>query len=242
MPNSELVQSVVRALEIVRYTVESSQGLHLNDIVQKCNLKPPTAHNLLRTLVHCGYISKAGDGRYIGGPALYELSRTQENNHILQKAEVVLPKLALQFPTAILTLSYMGIDSIRRLLRMSPDRKHQLQRPLEGTFPPYLSATSVCLQATAVNAQIFEQNWPFEDYGLTYWKSHEHFLKAKASVQKNGYYKIARGTGFGIAFAVPDNYALGISFQEMPECGLEAVKKAMREAVKTVTYDTGVKS
>ncbi|NOZ23659.1 MAG: IclR family transcriptional regulator [Planctomycetes bacterium] len=53
-----LVQSVVRALDILKVLGRSERGLGVTELAKAVDLKVPTAHNLLRTLVAKGYVAK----------------------------------------------------------------------------------------------------------------------------------------------------------------------------------------
>ena len=52
MPGTELVQSVERALDILELVSDAENGLRLNEIASRINLKNSTVHNLIRTLAH----------------------------------------------------------------------------------------------------------------------------------------------------------------------------------------------
>ena len=60
MANSDLVQSLLRGLDLVEMLADHPEGLHLNDIAAKSGLKKPTAHNLLRTLCARGFAARPG--------------------------------------------------------------------------------------------------------------------------------------------------------------------------------------
>jgi len=53
-----LVQSVVRALDLLEVLGRSDRGLGVTEIAKVVDLKVPTAYNLLRTLVATGYVAK----------------------------------------------------------------------------------------------------------------------------------------------------------------------------------------
>ena len=50
MPNSDLVNSVVKALDILQFVSDRPEGVRLGEIVDAFGLKRPTAYNLVRTL------------------------------------------------------------------------------------------------------------------------------------------------------------------------------------------------
>ena len=211
MPNSELVQSVLRALDMLSAVAASSNGLRLNDVAQATGVKVTTAHNLLRTLAARGYVYKDANGSYFLGSAVYELAQKNDRQEIVVRAAAALPRVAELLPEAVLTFSYLTPDAARCILRMSPDRPMEVQRPLELLFQPYISATAICLQATAPNALQYERHWRFEECGVGCWKSLEEFMAVKNRVRLDGHYIHLDQGKVASAFAVADNYALGIS-------------------------------
>ena len=70
MANSDLVQSLLRGLDLVEMLADHPEGMYLNDLAARAGLKKPTAHNLLRTLVSRGFAARDEAGRYTAGPAL----------------------------------------------------------------------------------------------------------------------------------------------------------------------------
>ncbi|MEW6357140.1 MAG: IclR family transcriptional regulator [Planctomycetota bacterium] len=58
-----LVQSVVRALDILEVLGRTERGLGVTELAKAVSLKVPTAHNLLRTLVAKGYVAKEATGQ-----------------------------------------------------------------------------------------------------------------------------------------------------------------------------------
>jgi DNA-binding IclR family transcriptional regulator len=59
-----LVQSVGRALDILEALGRTEGGLGVTELARRLELKPPTVHNLLRTLTARGYVAKGDDQGY----------------------------------------------------------------------------------------------------------------------------------------------------------------------------------
>jgi len=67
------VQSVRKALDllnILAFDDVSRQGVALTELARRMGMKPNSAHNLLKTLVACGYAEQTQEGRYAAGPRL----------------------------------------------------------------------------------------------------------------------------------------------------------------------------
>lgn len=211
MANSDLVQSLLRGLDILRLLASSPVGMRLQDLAETTGIKKTTVHNLARTLRARGFLEKDAFGRYRLGPAVQELSSQAQRGGLLLKASELMQQMQRQFPPAILTFSEITASSVVCRLRMSPDRPGEVQRPSSQYFSPYISATAICLQATGSNAAELERLFPFAEYGQGRWQSWNEFLAVKAEVISNGYYRQfdENHGSLTLAIAVPDNYTLG---------------------------------
>jgi len=234
MPQSELVQSVIRALDILRAVVEAPNGLRLNEAADACGLKVTTAHNLLRSLCARGFVLKDASGRFVSGTAIPELAHTHSSNRLLENAARLLPGVAKRLPKAVVTFSCMTPDSVRCLLRMSPDRPAQIQKPLNLTFAPYTSVSAICLQATAANADEFERRWNFQDCGLQRWQSIGNFSAAKAKARADKCFFWQTEGRFAAAFAIPDNYDIGFSMDVLPEGGIQYIRETAEHFISAL--------
>lgn len=216
MAGSDMVLSVIKALDILRLVAESPDGLRLGDVLRATGLKKTTAHNLMRTLCARGFIEKTGGNRFVLGPAPHELVALRSRNLRLQVAERQLRRLHAMLPKATLTFSELTPSAIHCRLRVSPDRPGEIQRPLDRQIMPYVTQTALCLQATSANASSFERHYPFEEYGVVRWRTLQAFMEHKQRVRERGYAIDLRPDRLAIAFPVPDTFALGFSVENPP--------------------------
>ena len=183
MPNSDMVQSVLKALDILRAATEAPNGVRLNELAEAMDLKKSTAHNLIRTLCARGFLVKDSANRFLPGVAIQELARLSRTNIALNEATKQLRLLRKAFPKATLTFSELAPNAIHCRLRMSADRPGEVQHPLECLYTPYVSATAVCLQATGSNASEFERTSPSRTRRRP-WKISKIFWLKKKRVAK----------------------------------------------------------
>jgi DNA-binding IclR family transcriptional regulator len=237
MANSDMVQSVLKALDILRAATQAPNGVRLNELCEALDLKKSTAHNLMRTLCARGFLVKDSANRFLPGVAIQELARLRRSNMVINAASKQIRLLRKAFPRATLTFSELAPNAIHCRLRMSADRPGELQHPLEYLFAPYVTATAVCLQATGNNAAEFERHFPFQEHGIARWESYESFLDEKERVRKNGYAVNQYIKQFAIAFAAPENFAIGFSMEAPPadffhrlQSHIERFRAALREA------------
>lgn len=103
MPNSDLVNSVVKALDILQFVSDRPEGVRLGEIVDAFGLKRPTAYNLVRTLRARHYLEQDAARKLRLGSAPGELLAGQRRGSLLAAAERELPRLSGCFPDAVLT-------------------------------------------------------------------------------------------------------------------------------------------
>jgi DNA-binding IclR family transcriptional regulator len=85
-----VVQSVARAIEILRALAGAGRGLGVTDVAERIGVAKPTAHALLRTLEAGGLVSQDHEtGRYGLGPALLEFGNSYLETHELRARSVV---------------------------------------------------------------------------------------------------------------------------------------------------------
>ncbi|MFA6930827.1 MAG: helix-turn-helix domain-containing protein [Lentisphaeria bacterium] len=212
MPRSELVQSLVRGLELLRMAASRPGGMRLNELAQESGLKKNTTHNLVRTLCARGFLIKDTMNRFSTGPAIFELLAGQHRDALRERAGIALLQLSNEFSGDTLTVSTIDAGAVRCVLRISPDRPGELQKAPEISFAPYTSTTAVALQAGGSEAAAaLEQQYPFEEYGAGMWGTRKAFAKAKTDTRKKGYFLRQKEQHFTLAFLLPDCLALGFS-------------------------------
>lgn len=73
-----LIQSIERALTALDFLVLQSlsgEGATLQAVSERLGVAGPTAHNILKTMVQCGYVGRDAQGRYVLGPRCRDISR-----------------------------------------------------------------------------------------------------------------------------------------------------------------------
>ena len=85
-----MVQSVARAVEILRALAGSQRGLGVTEVADRIGVAKPTAHALLRTLEEGKLVGRDhATGKYRLGPALLELGNAYLETHELRARSVV---------------------------------------------------------------------------------------------------------------------------------------------------------
>lgn len=230
MAQSDMVQSLLKAIDILRLIAGSENGMRLNEIAEAFDMKKTTVHNLIRTLRARGFLEKDSSNRFIPGPAVQELASMRKRSRMLSAAGKELRKLSRRFPDAVLTFSEITPSAVVCRLRMSPDRPGELQHPSSLLFTPYLSATALCLQANGLNGADLELNFPFEEYGAKYWESESRYAAVKEAAYREGcHMDYVPGTRLAAAFFIPENFALGVRMNQPDEGSPATIRKAAKE-------------
>jgi DNA-binding IclR family transcriptional regulator len=138
---SGLVQSVGRALDILELLADGGDGAGVSEIARALELKVPTTHNLLRTLLARGYAAKDSAGRYRLGHGCAGLGRAYRRDlHVPQVAQPVMDDLSARLNESVI-LAMMTGGEIAFVARASGTRM------LAVNFEPSVvkaGYTSVC--------------------------------------------------------------------------------------------------
>jgi len=180
MAHSQLVQSVLRSLDILELVASAQGGLALRDLAERLTLKGPTVHNLARTLAARGFLEKtANPPRYRLGAAVLELAYRHADNALLRRAAGALRELFDQLDGATVTLSQAVGGEVLTVLRISPERPGILQRPAGRAMHPYGTASALLFQALWSEREraAYRRRYPFWEYGAHLWGTPERLEK-----------------------------------------------------------------
>ncbi|HCE43214.1 MAG TPA: hypothetical protein DET40_06680 [Lentisphaeria bacterium] len=182
-----LVQSLSRGIDILRFIAESEDGRRVNEIADEIGVKPPAAYNLIRTLVSRGLVEKRNSKCQLG-PALVELAGAHLKRHLITSAKKVMQELAGKFPDFTFVFSELaGRDICVRLL-ISPDCPSYVQEPSSMTFQYYATASGLLFQAFSDDETLerIRENSPFSEDGIKLWTSMDELEKYLSRIRNEG--------------------------------------------------------
>ncbi|MFB3894150.1 MAG: IclR family transcriptional regulator [Phycisphaerae bacterium] len=189
MPHSNLVQCLLRGLDILELVAAADNGLTLQELSKRMSLKPPTVFNLARTLSSRGFLEKIGSPpRYRLGPAVLELAGSQVNKSLLRRAPDSLKKLhAAVGGSAVLAQARAG--EVMKILRVSPDRSGGIAYPMAEPMPPYTTASALLYQAlwSEEERAAYARRYPFWEYGALHWQSEKRLADTIREIRGKGY-------------------------------------------------------
>ena len=230
MPKSDMVQSLLKALDILDLVSASVDGIRLNEVVDALDLRKSTAHNLMRTLMSRGYLEQDLNHRVLMGGAVQELWLRRERMAVFQRAEQVVRHLHSLHPAGTVNFCELIGSEISCRMRMSADCPGLLRRPRTHVLNPYASASGLCLQAFNANyRERMDALHPLDESSQHFWKSFQEFTDARKRAVNTGVAVIRAGMRLRIAAPVSDVFSIGLQ-QEAGDEMLEALCTTIREA------------
>ena len=214
MAHSDLVQSVAKALDILKYIASLPDGCRLCDLASHFGMKPPALHNILRTMIDRDFLRKAPGGMYQPGEALQEIAAHLPDS--LADGEKIMVELRELYPEAVISIAELTSHAIVSLRRISPDEPGVIQIPENRSFPPYCSVTGmVALSHSGLTVMEMEARWPFEEFGAPDWQDKEALTAAFTCCREKGY--VIKHSGGFLTAAVPlaRRRVLGIRVPDM---------------------------
>ncbi len=197
-----IIQSVDRALEILRLVASEQSGTGLQSLAKQMNLRAQTVHNLANTLVARGFLRVLDKPvRYALGPELYNLTQTNASNNMNLRCETAARTVSAEFPSATVTTCRYNGSELTVTMRIASNTG-LVERPVNRSFAPYTSASCVAFAAFAPSRtwEEYERLHPFDEYGTTLWKSRQQLDDALAEARRRG---LAILTHNGLRMALP---------------------------------------
>ena len=228
MANSDLVQSVAKALDVLKYIASTPGGCRLCDLAAHFGMKPPALHNILRTMTDRGFLRKTAGGVYSAGEALQEIAGSLPEP--LAMCEKIMCELREYYPEATISVAALCQYGITGVRRISPDEPGLIQIPENRFFPPYCSVTGlVTLSFSGLTMQEMEARWPFEEFGAPDWQSREELLAAFVRCRAEGSCLKRLPGSFTLAVPLGRRRALGIRLNPVSPPEEKRILKIMQE-------------
>ena len=223
MPGSQLIQSLLRGLDILDALADRPAGMALRDVAGALEVAPSTAHNLLRTLAARGFVEKDG-AVYRAGPQIERLHRRTQSRAYLEACDRELLDLSSAYPGAIFIYGEPRGADLVSIRRVSPANPGVVERPFSRAFAPYNSISSLVYQAfaDAETVALMRLEHPFSEQGAHLWDNPESVEDFLEDVRRRGYgiSPFEPKTGF-LRLAVPvvraDGALLGAIGASIPE-------------------------
>lgn len=259
MAHNDLVQSVLRAADILEIVGASAEGVTLSEISGRLSLKAPTVHNLLRTLVSRGLLERGRQPiRYRIGGGLYQLARTSFERSVACRARGAIQRVLAKSGAASASFAEFVGGEVCLVLRVDEQRPDYVEglggRPLH----PYASGSSLVYQAFMSTGDLahYRERHPFAIQGAPLWGDADSLDRFLSGVRATGVVTVPFGDAGhprvsapvrhidgGIAGAVTcvflseDGSLAGPEHGDRPNEQLEAVVRTLAEDLSVGSVD-----
>jgi IclR family acetate operon transcriptional repressor len=201
------VLSVKKALDmlgILAFEDVDCRGFGLSELAKKMNMAPNTAHNLLKTMMVCGFVAQNDDRKYITGPQCEQLGRVFRRKALADLALPLLRTLGARLGEVVM-LAVLQNGQRRIVAQVDPQRSIRADPGIDSTVSLYGFVTGRLLLAYAS-----DEEWrrSIERQGLpgALWEGIDTEQKLRAttdSIRRRGACVMEKkGEGL-VAFAVP---------------------------------------
>lgn len=172
MANSDLIGSLVRAMDILKLIGSSPAGCRIGDICTAMKLKPPTVYNIVRTLSAGGFVERRSGALRLGRE-FRRLAGAGEGFLLEDAAEAELLSLYQRIPKGTTIFGIATREGVKQTHRISFDRPGVIQNLPNEIMHPYATAAGLLGLAFADEESFLQQNekWPFAEFGAHLWKS-----------------------------------------------------------------------
>lgn len=187
MPGNQPIQVIQRVASVLYAVAGVEGGCSVNQVSKITGIKVPTVHRIIRSLQMEGFLKRLDQPiRYTLGPAIFDLNRLDEQQHLLTvSAEELIRAHATLISANLVLVVHEDLVCYQRLrcLAERPGRINRLRRHL---LEPYIRATTLLCLAYATSDQIrsFYKKHPFETEGKPFWKTRENLESFLAEVRR----------------------------------------------------------
>ena len=198
------VEKALALLDVLLFDDIGGQGRSVSELAQGQGFPVNTTHNLLKTMVGCGYVGRTADGRYVGGSKARQIGRRNRglNPEVGEAIERVMTDLANELQEAVVMTTLING---RRLVISRMRSQHPIQ--VDARFEDHLYSTPTGRVLLAFSeesersAAVVHEGLPGEVWdGL---ETREDLEAACAKIRKQGGVHIQSANGDIISFARP---------------------------------------
>lgn len=207
MPGYKHIKSVVNALDALELVSTAPGGLPLHVIARVLGLKKQTAHHLVRTLAHKGFLLRSGSPpRYILASAMEGLRQGQSrwSRRLLARAIPKAIRISRQTGAEVTVAQLVGGSVIARhrvpLRRSDPPEHHSGWR-----VAPYGSGLILQAFMDAPTLSDFRDRFPLTGSAKQFWKSYKLLDEFLERVRDKGRLACCLGGTFRTSAVIRDS-------------------------------------
>lgn len=246
--NDTLVQSVKKAmaiLDILIFEDSEKNGIGLFEMARRLGQKPNTLHNIMKTMISCGYVKKTEKSLYAAGPKCFDIVNEYKftnKNVLIESIKPVLQQLSNRINESVVLTVLINGNRVP-IINVINDNLIKVDFPLNEMGHIYEKPTGRILVAFAdeYSFRLIKGKW---GYPGEMWKNiidDQSFEKTRAEVRNRGYdMEIeSKDTVISVAVPVKDSsgkfvYSLG-SYAPLFRCDKDKQAIILTELKETAT-------
>lgn len=246
--NDTLVQSVKKAmaiLDILIFEDSENHGIGLFELARRLGQKPNTLHNIMKTMIFCGYVKQNDKSLYAAGPKCFDIVNTYKftnKNGLIESIKPVLQQLAGRIgESVVLTMLINGNRA--PIINVFSNDLIKVDFSLNEMSHIYEKPTGRILVSFADNYsfKLIKGKWGYPGKMWDDITDDQSFKKSMAEIRNRGYDMEIESKGTVISFAVPVKdssgkflYSLG-SYAPLFRCGREKQAVILKELKEAAT-------
>ncbi len=200
------VQSLQRGLAILEHLSERSEGASLKELAACVQTSPAAAFHLVHTLVEKGYVQRLEEPvRYVLGERCVTLATRRAGEQVIAIIYEEMLRLAEQLAGVAVHFSeYVG-GSVVLTAHASSQWPGRIEHGNRHVLPPYASGGSLAHLAFWPQevAESYENRFPFEQYGLPFWRTRTAYQKAFAAMRAERFFLLPENSPLKVKLAMP---------------------------------------
>ncbi len=189
MSNGNTIQSVVKAMDVLKLVGKSEDGMRLKEIADALGMKTPATHHMVSTLLSGGFLAKY-DGAFVIGPELCEMVLNANPDSEFEDAvKREMHRLFNTLPRCVVVMTQIKNYSVELTFRIGYERPNVLQKVSGHTYNIFANAAGLLTLAHA-NQEMrehLEEKQPFAEMGQHLWGSREKLETFLSEVRTQGY-------------------------------------------------------
>ncbi len=200
------VQSLQRGLALLERLSGTTDGVSLKELASHVDTSPAAAYHLIHTLVEQGYARRLEEPvRYVLGEKWLAMAMGQANNQFTSVVYEEMLIIARKLPGVAVHFSEYVAHSIVITAHVTSSQPGQVQHRSHHVLAPYVSGGSLAHLAFWPDemSDDYQNRYPFEHYGLPFWRTREAYEKALAAMRAEHFFLMPENSPLKLKLAMP---------------------------------------
>jgi IclR family pca regulon transcriptional regulator len=246
-----MVNSVKKAFDILEAIASTDNQGRLFEISKKLNLKPPAVHNLLKTLVNLGYVTREGETYKITPRIFEQFMPAFKENMLGRIAEPVMQGLCQKIGEYVVLV--VNKDNTRHVVAQVSYNNDVIVNPTAMDHPVLYGTSTGRLMLSQLDDKALEQYVKKNGLPNGEWEGVSSMTALKKEIvriRKQGIavYALSKNQvkSFAVPVTDPDNRVIGVLGTYLPVQRLKQKKESfilgsLKDACAEISHRIGFK-